>query len=85
MKRTIQLDYNSFVKLVNDGDLILWDNGDIARVKKLNNSIVFERNGSKVPFTIEQGFTIESYIFNEKQVYYHVVERENSSAFKIIK
>lgn len=84
MKRTTQLDYDTFAKLVNDGDTILWDTGDIAHVKKLSDSIVLERDGAKVPFVIERGFTIEAYIFDEKQAYYHVIERENSSAFEII-
>lgn len=85
MKRTTQLDYNTFANFVNDGDTIMWDNGDVAHVKKLSDCIVFERDGAKVPFTIEQGFTVEAYIFDEKRAYYHVVERENSSAFEILK
>lgn len=85
MKRTTRLDYNTFANLVNDGDTILWDNGDVAHVKKLSDSIVLERDGATVPFTIERGLTIEAYIFDEKRAYYHVVERENSSAFEILK
>ena len=85
MKRTTRLDYNTFANLVNDGDTILWDNGDVAQVKKLSDSIVLERDGATIPFTIERGFTIEAYIFDEKRAYYHVVERENSSAFEILK
>ena len=84
MNRTTRLDYNTFANLVNDGDTILWDNGDVAQVKKLSDSIVLERDGATIPFTIERGFTIEAYIFDEKRAYYHVVERENSSAFEII-
>lgn len=84
MKRTTQLNYDTFANLVNDGDTILWDNGDVAHVKKLNDSIVLERDGATVPFIIERGFTIEAYIFGEKRTYYHVVERENSSAFEIV-
>jgi ABC-type uncharacterized transport system ATPase subunit len=85
MKRTTRLDYNTFANLVNDGDTIIWDNGDVAHVKKLNDSIVLERDGATVPFTIERGYTVEAYIFDEKRAYYHVVERENSSAFEILK
>ena len=84
MKRTTQLDYDTFANLVNDGDTILWDNGDVAHVKKFSDSIVLERDGAKAPFTIERGFTIEAYIFDEKRAYYHVIERENSSAFEIV-
>lgn len=85
MKRTTQFDYDTFAKLVNNGDTIMWDNGDVAYVKKLSDSIVLEQAGAKVPFTIERGFTIEAYIFDEKRAYYHVVERENSSAFEIMR
>lgn len=85
MKRTTRLDYNTFANLVNDDDTIKWDNGDVAHVKKLSDGIVLERDGATVPFTIERGYTVEAYIFDEKRAYYHVVERENSSAFEILK
>lgn len=85
MKRTTQLNYDTFANLVNNGDTIMWDNGDVAHVKKLSDSIVLEQDGVKVPFTIERGFTIEAYIFDEKRAYYHVIERENSSAFELMR
>ena len=83
MKHTTQLDYNTFANFVNEGDVIMWDNGDVAYVKKFDDKIIFEREGASAPFTIERGFTIEAYIFNGKRAYYHVVERENSSAFEV--
>ena len=87
-----EMDYNTFYNLVNDGDMIMWDNGDIDYIRKDSifakdrwlpapGVIVIEANDSDNATMIPLDAKFEVY----RESFIHVVQWEHTSAFTLYK
>jgi hypothetical protein len=87
-----EMDYKTFYNLVNNGDMIMWDNGDIDYIRK--DAIFAKDKWLPAPGVI----VIESYDSDDatmipldakfeiyKSSFIHVVQWENTSAFSLYK
>lgn len=86
------MDYKTFYNLVNDGDMIVWDNGDIDYIRKDSifakdrwlpapGVIVIEANDSDNATMIPLDAKFEVY----RESFIHVVQWEHTSAFTLYK
>lgn len=87
-----EMDYKAFYNLVNDGDMIMWDNGDIDHITKdriwdgdkwidAPGVVAIEAHDSDDVTVIPQDAKIEIY----RESFIHIVQWENTSAFTLYK
>ena len=87
-----EMDYKTFYNLVNGGDMIMWDNGDIDHIFKdiifakgkwipAPGVIMIESNDGENMTVIPQDAKFEIY----KSSFIHIVQWEHTSAFTLYK
>ena len=87
-----EMDYKTFYNLVNDGDMIMWDNGNIDYIRKdsifakdkwlpAQGVIVIKEHSSDGMTMIPQDAKFEVY----RGSFIHVVQWEHTSAFTLYK
>ena len=87
-----EMDYKTFYNLVNDGDMIMWDNGDIDHISKdriwardkwvdTPGVIVIEEHNGEGMTMIPLDAKFEIY----RESFIHIVQWENTSAFVLYK
>ena len=84
-----EMDYKTFYNLVNNGDMIMWDNGDVNYIRKImwdnglpaQGVIVIESYNGEKTTMIPQDAKFEVY----RESFIHVVQWEHTSAFALYK
>jgi hypothetical protein len=87
-----EMDYKTFYNLVNDGDMIMWDNGDIDHISKdriwvgdnwvdAPGVIMIESNDGEEMTMIPLDAKFEVY----RESFIHIVQWEHTSAFSLYK
>lgn len=87
-----EMDYKTFYNLVNDGDMIMWDNGNIDYISKdrirvkdkwidVPGIIIIEEHGGEGMTGIPQDAKFEIY----RESFIHIVQWEHTSAFTLYK
>lgn len=84
-----EMDYKTFYNLVNNGDMIMWDNGDVNYIRKImwddglpaQGVIVIESYDGEKSTMIPQDAKFEVY----RESFIHIVQWDNTSAFALYK
>ena len=84
-----EMDYKTFYNLVNNGDMIMWDNGDVNYIRKITwdnelptqGVIVIESYNGEKTTMIPQDAKFEIY----RGSFIHIVQWEHTSAFTLYK
>lgn len=83
-----EMDYKTFYNLVNDGDMIMWDNGDIDIICK--DRIVETSTPGVIAIESYDGENVTMIPLDAKfeiyrESFIHIVQWENTSAFTLYK